>query len=102
MTRDPINDPENADLSEAQSCRGCHQLIRPGDEHIYDEWHWHGTCLPAAWLDAAIDAAMAAEQAPPLDTCATCGTTADLWRPFRSPSLYCTTCIPDPTSTRNL
>ncbi len=91
MIHDPINDPENADLSEAHNCRGCHQLIKPGDEHMYDEWYWHGTCSPRmAWLDAT------SAQAPPLDYCASCGTTvADLWRPFRSPNLYCISCMPD-------
>jgi len=86
MLLDPINDPANEDLTDVESCHQCGDLIYPGKEQRYEGWYYHHQCQPAQ---------------PERDTCDSCGTTDHLWRPFRSPRLYCLTCIPDPTQPGN-
>lgn len=83
MTHDPINDPENADLSEAEVCQHCHALIRPGEETCQGDRCYHVACAPQ-------------QQPAEPDRCHVCGSPDHLWRPFGSPRLYCTTCVPTP------
>ena len=47
MIIDPINDPDNADLSEVECCRHCRELIEPGCDQEWNGYFWHADCLPA-------------------------------------------------------
>ena len=47
MITDPINDPDNADLSEVECCRHCRELIEPGCDQEWNGYFWHADCLPA-------------------------------------------------------
>ena len=47
MITDPINDPENEDYSEVESCRHCCRLIEPGTETPFNGWFYHSHCAPA-------------------------------------------------------
>jgi len=46
MIDDPINDPENEDMSEVEMCRHCVRPIRPGEELLWNGWSWHSYCAP--------------------------------------------------------
>jgi len=47
---DPINDPENEDMSEVEICRHCTKPIRPGAEIRWNGWCWHVYCVPLSAL----------------------------------------------------
>jgi hypothetical protein len=48
---DPINDPENEDMSEVEVCRGCRELIEPGTEREFNDWFFHSRCLPVSVIE---------------------------------------------------
>jgi len=62
MNLDPINDPDNEDLSEVECCRHCRELIEPGTEVEFNGWSFHANCLPMSVVEGRMYALAADER----------------------------------------